>query len=263
MAGEAGNKVALEVTGVRKSYTKDGRTLAVVDVERFTVRDGEFVTVIGPSGCGKSTLLHIMGGFIKAEAGEISVHGRRVDGPGPDRGMMFQEFALFPWKTVAGNVAWGLEAQGFKKEQIEDTVRAYLEMIGLTEFRNHYPAELSGGMKQRVALARVLAFNPEVLLMDEPFGALDAQTRESMQEELTRLWERTGKTIVFVTHDIDEAVYLGDRVVVLTARPGRIREEVKIGLPRPRSLEIKKSLQCHEYRNYIWDLIRSESRGGA
>jgi NitT/TauT family transport system ATP-binding protein len=263
MAGEAGNKVALEVTGVRKSYTKDGRTLAVVDVERFTVRDGEFVTVIGPSGCGKSTLLHIMGGFIKAEAGEISVHGRRVDGPGPDRGMMFQEFALFPWKTVAGNVAWGLEAQGFKKEQIEDTVRAYLEMIGLTEFRNHYPAELSGGMKQRVALARVLAFNPEVLLMDEPFGALDAQTRESMQEELTRLWERTGKTIVFVTHDIDEAVYLGDRVVVLTARPGRIREEVKIDLPRPRSLEIKKSLQCHEYRNYIWDLIRSESRGGA
>jgi NitT/TauT family transport system ATP-binding protein len=173
---------------------------------------------------------------------------------------MFQEFALFPWKTVAGNVAWGLEAQGFPRDKIEETVRAYLEMIGLSEFRNHYPAELSGGMKQRVALARVLAFNPEVLLMDEPFGALDAQTRESMQEELTRLWERTGKTIVFVTHDIDEAVYLGDRVVVLTARPGRIREEVRIDLPRPRSLEIKKSLQCHEYRNYIWDLIRSESR---
>ena len=259
MADGAG-KIALEVTGVRKSYTKDGRTLAVVDVDRFTVRDGEFVTVIGPSGCGKSTLLHIMGGFIKAEAGTISVHGRHVNGPGPDRGMMFQEFALFPWKTVEGNVAWGLEAQGFKREQIDETVRAYLEMIGLTEFRNHYTAELSGGMKQRVALARVLAFNPEVLLMDEPFGALDAQTRESMQEELTRLWERTGKTIVFVTHDIDEAVYLGDRVVVLTARPGRIREEVKIDLPRPRSLEIKKSLQCHEYRNYIWDLIRSESR---
>jgi NitT/TauT family transport system ATP-binding protein len=263
MAGngrEAAGRIALEASGVRKSYTKDGRTLAVVDVERFTVRDGEFVTVIGPSGCGKSTLLHIMGGFIKAEAGEIRVRGRQVNGPGPDRGMMFQEFALFPWKTVAGNVAWGLEAQGFKKEEIADTVRAYLEMIGLTEFRNHYPAELSGGMKQRVALARVLAFNPEVLLMDEPFGALDAQTRETMQEELTRLWERTGKTIVFVTHDIDEAVYLGDRVVVLTARPGRIREEVKIDLPRPRSLEIKKSLQCHEYRNYIWDLIRSESR---
>jgi NitT/TauT family transport system ATP-binding protein len=259
MAGEGG-RVALEATGVRKSYAKDGRSLAVLDVERFTVRDGEFVTIIGPSGCGKSTLLHIMGGFIQAEAGAISVHGRQVKGPGPDRGMMFQEFALFPWKTVAGNVAWGLEAQGFPKREVEETVTRYLALIGLAEFRNHYPAELSGGMKQRVALARVLAFDPEVLLMDEPFGALDAQTRESMQEELTRLWERTGKTIVFVTHDIDEAVYLGDRVVVLTARPGRIREEVKIELPRPRSLEVKKSAQCHEYRNYIWDSIRTESR---
>ena len=262
MAGDA-TKVALEASGVRKSYSKDGHSLAVLDVERFSVRDGEFVTVIGPSGCGKSTLLHIMGGFIKAEAGSISVHGRRVNGPGPDRGMMFQEFALFPWKTVAGNVAWGLETQGLPKDKIEETVARHLEMIGLSDFRNHYPAELSGGMKQRVALARVLAFDPEVLLMDEPFGALDAQTRETMQEELTRLWERTGKTIVFVTHDIDEAVYLGDRVVVLTARPGRIREEIRIDLPRPRGLEIKKSARCHEYRNHVWDLIRSESRGVA
>jgi NitT/TauT family transport system ATP-binding protein len=259
MAGE-GRRVALEATGVRKSYAKDGRSLAVLDVERFTVRDGEFVTVIGPSGCGKSTLLHIMGGFIKAEAGAITVHGRQVNRPGPDRGMMFQEFALFPWKTVAGNVGWGLEAQNRPRREIEAAVEKYLDMIGLSEFRNHYPAELSGGMKQRVALARVLAFDPEVLLMDEPFGALDAQTRESMQEELTRLWERTGKTIVFVTHDIDEAVFLGDRVVVLTARPGRIREEVKIELPRPRSLEVKKSARCHEYRNQIWDSIRTESR---
>jgi ABC-type nitrate/sulfonate/bicarbonate transport system, ATPase component len=260
MAGDAA-KVALEASGVRKSFSKDGRSLAVLDVERFSVRNGEFVTVIGPSGCGKSTLLHIMGGFIRAEAGAIQVHGRRVNGPGPDRGMMFQEFALFPWKTVAGNVAWGLETQGLPSERIRKIVDEHLGMIGLTEFRNHYPAELSGGMKQRVQLARVLAIDPEVLLMDEPFGALDAQTRETMQEELTRLWERTGKTIVFVTHDIDEAVYLGDRVVVLTARPGRIREEVKIDLPRPRGLEIKKSARCHEYRNYIWDLIRAESRG--
>jgi NitT/TauT family transport system ATP-binding protein len=260
MAGDA-EKIALEATGVRKGYSKDGQSLAVLHVERFIVHDGEFVTVIGPSGCGKSTLLHIMGGFIQAEAGTIQVHGRRVNGPGPDRGMMFQEFALFPWKTVAGNVAWGLETRNFPRDKIVAVVEKHLEMIGLTEFRNHYPAELSGGMKQRVALARVLAFDPEVLLMDEPFGALDAQTREAMQEELTRLWERTGKTIVFVTHDIDEAVYLGDRVVVLTARPGRIREEIRIDLPRPRGLEIKKSAQCHEYRNYIWDLIRSESRG--
>jgi NitT/TauT family transport system ATP-binding protein len=254
--------IALEVTGLRKSYTKNGQALQILDVERFAAREGEFITVIGPSGCGKSTFLHIMGGFISAEAGAIRVYGKEVRDPGPDRGMMFQEFALFPWKTVAGNVAWGLEAQGAARAHIDEVVAKYLEMTGLADFRNHYPAELSGGMKQRVALARVLAFDPKVLLMDEPFGALDAQTRETMQEEVTRLWERTGKTIVFVTHDIEEAVYLGDRVVVLTARPGRIREEVKIELPRPRTLEIKKSMQCHEYRNYVWDLIRSESARG-
>ena len=260
MVGDSGQEVALEALGVRKAYSKDGRVLEILDIERFSVAEGEFITVIGPSGCGKSTFLHIMGGFIKADGGGIRVHGTEVSAPGPDRGMVFQEFALFPWKTVAGNVAWGLQAQGFEKNRIDEIVERYLGIMGLADFRNHYPAELSGGMKQRVALARVLAFDPKVLLMDEPFGALDAQTRESMQEELTRLWERTGKTIVFVTHDIDEAVYLGDRVVVLTARPGRIREEIRIDLPRPRALEIKKSVQCHEYRNYIWDLIRSESR---
>jgi NitT/TauT family transport system ATP-binding protein len=252
--------LALEALGVRKSYSKNGQSLDILNVEQLTVRDGELVTVIGPSGCGKSTFLHIVGGFIKAEGGTIRVHGREVSGPGPDRGMMFQEFALFPWKSVAGNVAWGLEAKGFSKEMIDETVRKYLEMMGLADFGNHYPAELSGGMKQRVALARVLAIEPEVLLMDEPFGSLDSQTRETMQEELIRLWERTGKTIVFVTHDIEEAVFLGDRVVVLTARPARIREEVKIDLPRPRDLTVKKSVQCLEYRNYIWDLIRSESQ---
>ena len=253
-------KVALEAHGVRKCYSKNGHTLEILDVARFDVREGEFITVIGPSGCGKSTFLHIMGGFIKAEGGSIRVYGEEVSGPGPDRGMMFQEFALFPWKTVAGNIAWGLQAQGFEKQKIDEIVERYLGIMGLADFRNHYPAELSGGMKQRVALARVLAFDPKVLLMDEPFGALDAQTREVMQEELTRLWERTGKTIVFVTHDIEEAVYLGDRVVVLTARPGRIREEVRIDLPRPRGLEVKKSVRCFEYRNTIWDLIRGESQ---
>ena len=251
--------IALEALGVRKVYTKNGQPLEIIDVERFSVREGEFITVIGPSGCGKSTFLHIVGGFIKAEGGSIRVYGEEVSGPGPDRGMMFQEFALFPWRTVAGNVAWGLEAQGKPEAEIETVVRKYLEMMGLSDFDRHFPAELSGGMKQRVALARVLAFDPKVLLMDEPFGALDAQTREVMQEELTRLWERTRKTIVFVTHDIEEAVYLGDRVVVLTARPARIREEVRIDLPRPRGLEVKKSVRCLEYRNTIWDLIRSES----
>ena len=239
--------------------TKAKPFVALKDID-LEVRDKEFVAIVGPSGCGKTTCLRLVAGFDVPSSGKVLVDEAEITRPRPERAVVFQEFALFPWKTVAGNVAWGLEAQGFPRDKIEETVRSYLDMIGLSEFRNHYPAELSGGMKQRVALARVLAFNPEVLLMDEPFGALDAQTRESMQEELTRLWERTGKTIVFVTHDIDEAVYLGDRVVVLTARPGRIREEVKIDLPRPRSLEIKKSLQCHEYRNYIWDLIRSESR---
>ena len=252
--------IALEVEGLKKSYTKDARALEILDIARFAAREGEFITVIGPSGCGKSTFLHIMGGFIAPDAGAIRIYGQDVRGPGPDRGMMFQEFALFPWKTVAGNVAWGLETQGVPRAEIEAVVPRQLEMTGLADFRNHYPAELSGGMKQRVALARVLAFDPKVLLMDEPFGALDAQTREAMQEEVMRLWARTRKTIVFVTHDIEEAVYLGDRVVVLTARPGRIREEVAIDLPRPRELEIKKSARVHEYRNHVWDLIRSESQ---
>jgi NitT/TauT family transport system ATP-binding protein len=251
--------VALEASRLTKVYVRNGTPLEVVNVERLTVREGEFITVIGPSGCGKSTLLHMIGGFIPADGGTVEVYGSRVSGPGPDRGMMFQEFALFPWKTVAGNVAWGLETQGFSREKTDETVRKYLEMMGLWDFRHHFPAELSGGMKQRAALARVLAFDPKVLLMDEPFGALDAQTREVMQGELTLLWERTGKTVVFVTHDIEEAVYLGDRVVVLTGRPARVKEEVEVALPRPRDLTIKKSAQCHEHRNYIWDLIRSES----
>jgi NitT/TauT family transport system ATP-binding protein len=257
---KAEGQVALEASGIRKVYRKDGREMPVLDVGSFAAREGEFITIIGPSGCGKSTFLHIMGGFIPAEAGTIKVYGNAVNGPGPDRGMVFQEFALFPWKTVAGNVAWGLEAQGVPPDRVDETVDAYLELMDLAQFRNHYPAEISGGMKQRVALARVLAFNPKVLLMDEPFGALDAQTRETMQEEVTRIWERTHKTIVFVTHDIEEAVFLGDRVIVLSARPGRIREDIRIELPRPRTLEIKKSARCHEYRNTIWDLIRSESK---
>ena len=256
--------LALEASGVRKVYAKDGQSLEVLNVEQFSVREGELITVIGPSGCGKSTFLHILGGFIKSEGGgSIRVYGEEVSGPGPDRGMMFQEFALFPWRTVAGNVAWGLETQGAPRARIDATVESYLQMMNLSDFRNHYPAELSGGMKQRVALARVLAIDPKVLLMDEPFGSLDAQTRETMQEELIKLWERTRKTIVFVTHDIEEAVFLGDRVVVLTARPARVREEVCIDLPRPRDLSVKKSVQCLEYRSYIWDLVRSESQRAA
>jgi NitT/TauT family transport system ATP-binding protein len=249
---------ALEVIGLRKSYARDGRTLEVLDLGRLSVADGEFVTVVGPSGCGKSTLLHILGGFIPAEAGAIRVHGREVVGPGPDRGMVFQEFSLFPWRTVSGNVGWGLEVRGARTAERQAVVDRYLQLTGLSEFRDHLPGELSGGMKQRVALARVLAFDPEVLLMDEPFGSLDAQTRETMQEELIRIWERTGKTIFFVTHDIDEAVYLGDRVLVLSARPARVREEVAVALPRPRGVVARKSTAFLECKNRIWDLIREE-----
>ncbi|PYM18070.1 MAG: nitrate ABC transporter ATP-binding protein [Candidatus Rokuibacteriota bacterium] len=254
---------ALEVVGLRKVYARDGRALTVLDIERLAIGDGELVTIVGPSGCGKTTLLHVLGGFVSADSGRIRVHGRDVVRPGPDRGMVFQEFALFPWRTVAGNVGWGLEKRGVSRAEREAVVDRYLDLTGLREFRDHLPAELSGGMKQRVALARVLAFDPEVLLMDEPFGALDAQTRETMQEELLRLWERTGKTIVFVTHDIEEAVYLGDRVVVLTARPARIREDVVVDLPRPRDFAIRKSVAFLDWRNHVWDLVRSEAAGAA
>src|SRR5438105_6562269 len=199
--------LALEASGVRKVYAKDGQSLEVLNVEQFSVREGELITVIGPSGCGKSTFLHILGGFIKSEGGgSIRVYGEEVSGPGPDRGMMFQEFALFPWRTVAGNVAWGLETQGAPRAQIDATVGKYLQMMNLSEFRNHYPAELSGGMKQRVALARVLAFDPKVLLMDEPFGSLVAQTRETMTEELIKHRELSRKNIVFFSPTNDDAV---------------------------------------------------------
>jgi NitT/TauT family transport system ATP-binding protein len=250
---------ALEVIGLRERYVKDGRPIEVLDLDHLAVRDGEFVTIVGPSGCGKTTLLHMLGGFIKADAGRIRVHGREVVAPGPDRGMVFQEFALFPWRTVAGNVAWGLEVQAVPVAEREAIVQRHLELTNLVEFRNHLPGELSGGMKQRVALARVLAFDPKVLLMDEPFGSLDAQTRETMQDELMRIWERTGKTIAFVTHDIEEAVYLADRVVVLTARPARVHEEIVVDLPRPRDRAVRQSVACLEYRNYVSDLIRGET----
>jgi NitT/TauT family transport system ATP-binding protein len=172
--------------------------------------------------------------------------------------MLFQEYALYPWRTVLGNVLWPLEAQSIPKAERNEIARNYIELVGLSDFINHYPNELSGGMKQRVALARLLALNPRVLLMDEPFGALDAQNRELLQEELERIWEQTRKTVLFVTHDIEEAIYLADRVIVFTARPGRIKADIRINLPRPRSIEIKKAPEYIEYRNTIWDLLRGE-----
>jgi NitT/TauT family transport system ATP-binding protein len=230
---------------------------AICDLS-LQVEQGELVTIVGPSGCGKSTLLHILGGFIPSSSGSMRVAGKEVRGPGPDRGMLFQELALFPWRTVLGNAGWALEVQGRPRQERVAVAERYLALVGLLPFKHAYPSELSGGMKQRVALARLLAFDPAVLLMDEPFGALDAQTRELMQEELQRIWLETRKTVLFVTHDIEESVYLGDRVVVFSARPGRVKAEVRVDLPRPRSLEVKKSAAFVGYRNHIWDLLREE-----
>jgi NitT/TauT family transport system ATP-binding protein len=248
----------VEVEHLSKVFARGSQRVEAIRDLSFSVADGEFVAIVGPSGCGKSTFLHILGGFVGYDGGSMHVDGREINGPGPDRGMMFQDLALFPWRTVEGNVGWALEAQRRPRTERAATVARYLDLVGLSAFRHHYPNELSGGMRQRVALARVLAFDPGVLLMDEPFGALDAQTRELMQEELQRVWAQSRKTVLFVTHDIEEAVYLGDRVLLFTARPGEIKADISIGLPQPRAIEVKKSAEFVAYRNSIWDLLRDE-----
>jgi NitT/TauT family transport system ATP-binding protein len=248
----------LDVRDLSKSFSRDGKTVEAIADFSLQVNEGEFVSIVGPSGCGKSTFLHIVGGFESAGRGTVRLNDKPVVAPGPDRGMMFQEFSLYPWRSVFGNVVWPLEVQGYRKGEREQIAEKFLRKVGLLQFRDHYPAELSGGMKQRVALARVLAFDPNVLLMDEPFGALDAQTRELMQEELQAIWQENKKTVLFITHDIEEAIYLGDRVIVFTARPGRIKEEVRIDLPRPRGIEVKKTAAYMDYRNRVWDLLRDE-----
>ncbi|MBV9532039.1 MAG: ABC transporter ATP-binding protein, partial [Bradyrhizobium sp.] len=204
--------------------------LALSDIS-LTVEDGAFLSILGPSGCGKSTLLYIVGGFVNPTEGTARMKGRAITGPGPDRGPVFQEFALFPWKSVLSNVMYGLRQQGVKAKAAEAQSRALIEMVGLKGFEDFYPKELSGGMKQRVALARTLAYRPAVLLMDEPFGALDAHTRTRLQNDLLNIWERDRKTVLFVTHSVDEAVFLSDRVVMMTPSPGRIKKIIDIDLP--------------------------------
>lgn len=248
----------LQVTNLSKDYGNGRGRLEAIRNMDLSMEDGEFVAIVGPSGCGKSTFLHILGGFIEPTTGSIRVAGREVRGPGPDRGVMFQELALFPWRTVLGNAVWALEVQGRPRGEREAIAERYLSLVGLLPFKHTYPGQLSGGMKQRAALARVLAFDPSVLLMDEPFGALDAQTRELLQEELQRICFETGKTVLFVTHDIEEAVYLADRVIVFSARPGHIKATVPIALGRPRGVEVKKSQAFVGYRNQLWDLLREE-----
>ncbi len=221
------------------------------------IHDGEFVTLLGPSGCGKSTFLNILAGFEHPDGGRVTLDGQPIPGPGPDRGMVFQEYALFPWLNVVQNVSYGLREQSLPAEQIQERVSHWLQLVGLDGFERRYPHELSGGMRQRVALVRVLANDPKILLMDEPFAAVDAQTRALLQKELERLWEQQRKTVLFVTHSVEEAIFLGDRVVVMTARPGRIKEVLHIDLPRPRD---PTSDQFNAYRREATHLIEQEVR---
>lgn len=241
------------VSRIFKKENKSG-TEALQNVS-FDVEDGEFVCLLGPSGCGKTTLLRIIAGLETQTSGDITLNGVSITGPDPKRGMVFQQYSLFPWRTVIDNVTFGLEMQGIDKAESRKTVEKYIELVGLKQFKNSYPYELSGGMQQRAAIARALANEPEVLLMDEPFGALDAQTRNILQDELLRIWEQRHVTFIFVTHSVDEAVVLSDRIVVMTARPGKIKEIVEVDLPRPRS---RTSPEVNRLRDRVLKLLQEE-----
>lgn len=248
----------LIIDEINKIYDgRGGRVHAVKDLS-LSVEAGEFITVLGPSGCGKSTLLHMLGGFEAPSSGSMTLHGQPITEPGRDRGMVFQQATLFPWRTIEANVAWPLEANGERRNTARKQARELLGLVGLSGFENTYPSELSGGMRQRAAIARTLALEPQVLLMDEPFGALDAQTRELMQEELNRLWQQAQLTVVFITHDINEAVFLADRVVVMSARPGQVIADTPIELDRPRGDDTKRDPAFLEYHHEFWTLIREQ-----
>ncbi|WP_342619962.1 ABC transporter ATP-binding protein [Rhodoferax sp. GW822-FHT02A01] len=224
----------IAVNGVNKIFsTADREVVALKDIQ-LDIPQGQFVCLLGPSGCGKSTLLNAIAGFSLPSSGTITADGAVVTGPGPDRGMVFQEYALFPWMTVEKNIAFGLEIKGVGAQQIQETVQALLAKLGLSDFRTRYPKDLSGGMRQRVAIARILALDSPIMLMDEPFGALDALTRRNLQDELLRIWAELGKTVIFVTHSIEEAIYLADRIVVMTYRPGTVKRDMLVDLPRLR-----------------------------
>ena len=252
-------KGLIEIDHFGLEYISDGSaTQAVADVS-LSVRPGEFVSILGPSGCGKSTLLNAVAGFLKPTRGRVRVDGEEIHAPGADRGMVFQQYSLFPWKTVRQNVEFGLKMKGIGADQRERMARTLLALAGLIGFEDHYPDRLSGGMKQRVGIVRALATGPKVLLLDEPFGALDAQTRVIMQQILTNIWQRLRISVLFVTHDIDEAIFLSDRVHVMTARPGRVKAEVAIPLPRPRDPECMLGAEFLALRRELAGLIREES----
>jgi NitT/TauT family transport system ATP-binding protein len=239
----------------------EAAVLTALDDLSLDVAAGEFLTLVGPSGSGKTTLLDLLAGLSRPTSGKVLVDGKEVSGPGQDRAVVFQQYALFPWRTASANVSIGLENRGLSRKDRAATASKYLDLVGLAGFEDRYPHELSGGMKQRVAIARSLAYEPDVLLMDEPFAALDAQTREQLQDELLRIWQATGKTIVFITHGIDEAVYLGQRVAVLSARPGRLKEIVDINIPdRGGEADIRSHPAFVEHRHQVWSLLHDEVR---
>jgi NitT/TauT family transport system ATP-binding protein len=257
--------VKIRFEQVRKEFAVRGenggpaRRFTALDDITLDVKSGEFLALVGPSGCGKSTLLDLLGGLETPTSGRILLDGRPILGPARDRGIVFQQYALFPWRTAVQNVEFGLDIAGLKSKARREKALHYLDLVGLSAFANRYPHELSGGMKQRVAIARSLAYDPEVLLMDEPFAALDAQTRETLQGELLRIWRRTGKTIVFITHGIDEAVVLGQRVAVMTSRPGRIKQIVEVPEVLRSETEDVRSLPAFgAVRHEVWTLLRDE-----
>ena len=259
---------AIHIQNVGKTFAvkSNGRrraseTFVALENINLEIKPGEFFAIVGPSGCGKSTLLDLLGGLTLPTSGRILIGGEVIRGPALDRGLVFQQYALFPWRTAQKNVEFGLEAKGVAPRERTETAKHFLAMVGLAEFGGRYPHELSGGMKQRVAIARSLAYDPDVLLMDEPFAALDAQTRENLQGELLRIWEKSGKTIVFITHGIDEAVYLGQRVAVMTSRPGRIKQVIDIPLEsRSRDEDLRAAPEFARLRHEIWSLLRDEFR---
>ncbi len=250
----------LETRELSKVFTRGERKIEVLHDVTIGIAAGEFVSIVGASGCGKTTFLRIVDGLIAPSAGSVLIDGKAVTGPSSDCAFVFQRDSLFPWRSVLANTVFGPELRGDDMRGARAIGQRFLELVGLAGFEKYYPHEISGGMRQRVNLARALTFNPEVLLMDEPFAALDAQTREIMQAELLRIWHEAKKTVLFVTHQIDEAVYLSDRVLVFTARPGRLKQNMKIELPRPRGLEIKRTPEFVGYVDRIWRLIEEEVR---
>jgi NitT/TauT family transport system ATP-binding protein len=252
----------LEARDIGLAYLqpRTGTPLVALDGINLRINEGEFVAIVGPSGCGKTTFLSVVDGLIASTSGQILVDGEIVTKPGPDRAVVFQDASLLPWRTVLNNVRYGLECLGVGSREAQARAVRLIALVGLTGFEHHYPHELSGGMQQRVNLARALVVDPKILLMDEPFAALDAQTRELMQEELTRIWAEARKTVLFITHQIDEAIYLADRVVVFSGRPGRVKDSIPVDIERPRPIGVKRQARFHALEDRIWGLIEDDVR---